>query len=56
MLHLLLRSDAKFFDDLEDAPESQDHNQRSHFPETSLERGIGDETRDNDESIEAVKF
>lgn len=53
---LLLGTNAQFFHDFEDTPESQDDNQRSDFFENATQKDIYDEARYDDSRIEAVEL
>lgn len=54
--HLLVARDSQLLDDLEDAPETKDDDQRSDFFEDAAEDDVDEERHDDDEGVEAVKL
>lgn len=53
---LLLSTNAQFFHDLEDTPETQDDNQRSDLFKNATQKDIYDEARYDDSSVKAVEL
>lgn len=53
--HLLLGTNAELLNNLKEAPEAQDDDQRGHFLEHAVEENVCDEACQNDNGIEDVE-